>query len=476
MDTSEKKKVKFATIRRDFRELVWPRRGLLGAGLALILVNRLSGLVLPGSTKFLIDDVVQKRNLALLTPLALITGAAVLVQALTSFALIHLLSKAAQRLIADLRIKLQQHIGRLPVRYYDANKSGALVSRIMSDVEGVRNLVGTGLVELLGGILTAVAAFVLLVRINASLTFVTLIFLAIFGFLVSKAFAAMRPIFRERGAIHAEVSGRLAESLGGVRIVKGFHAEAREASIFASGALRLFENVKKTLTATSILSLAGTLLMGIVSITVMVTGGRLIVGGHMTMGEFIAFTLYMALMIAPVFQIAGIGSQLTEAFAGLDRMHEVLAEQPEDVDEQRNISLGEIRGHILFENVSFEYEPEKPVLHDVSLEAFPGTATALVGSSGSGKSTLIGLVAAFAKPKQGTIYVDGVDLSRVRLDSYRSKLGVVLQDNFLFDGTIRENILFGRPDAPDQQVETAAQIANVDEFALRMEEGYDTII
>ena len=477
MDDSEKKKsLKLANVRRDFRELVWPRRGLLSAGLALILVNRLSGLVLPGSTKFLIDDVVQKRNLALLTPLALITGAAVLVQALTSFALIHLLSKAAQRLIADLRIKLQQHIGRLPVRYYDANKSGALVSRIMSDVEGVRNLVGTGLVELLGGILTAVAAFVLLVRINATLTFVTLVFLAVFGFLVSKAFSAMRPIFRERGAIHAEVSGRLAESLGGVRIVKGFHAEAREAATFASGVLRLFENVKKTLTANSILSLAGTLLMGIVSITVMVAGGRLIVGGHMTMGEFIAFTLYMGLMIAPVFQIAGIGSQLTEAFAGLDRMHEVLAEQPEDVDEQRTISLGDIRGHILFDNVSFEYEPGKPVLHDVNLEAFPGTATALVGSSGSGKSTLIGLVAAFAKPNQGTIYVDGVDLSRARLDSYRSKLGVVLQDNFLFDGTIRENILFGRPDASDQQVERAAQVANVDEFVQRMEKGYDTII
>jgi subfamily B ATP-binding cassette protein MsbA len=476
MDPSEKKKVKFATVRRDFRELVWPRRGLLAAGLALILINRLAGLVLPGSTKFLIDDVVQKRNLALLTPLALIAGAAVLVQALTSFALIHLLSKAAQRLIADLRIKLQQHIGRLPVRYYDADKSGALVSRIMSDVEGVRNLVGTGLVELLGGILTAVAAFVLLLKINATLTFVTLIFLAVFGFLVSKAFSAMRPIFRERGAIHAEVSGRLAESLGGVRIVKGFHAEAREASTFASGVLRLFENVKKTLTANSILSLSGTLLMGIVSITVMVAGGRLIVGGHMTMGEFIAFTLYMGLMIAPVFQIAGIGSQLTEAFAGLDRMHEVLAEQPEDVDDQRNISLSEIRGHILFDNVSFEYEPEKPVLNDVSLEAFPGAATALVGSSGSGKSTLIGLVAAFAKPTRGTIYVDGVDLSRVRLDSYRSRLGVVLQDNFLFDGTIRENILFGRPDASDQQVEAAAQVANVDEFVLRLEKGYDTII
>ncbi len=471
-----KERISMSSVTRDVRDLVWPRRGLLGLGLILILINRLAGLVLPGATKYLIDDVVQKRNLALLTPLALICGAAVLVQAATSFTLTQLLSKTAQRLIADLRIKVQRHIGRLPVRYYDANKTGALVSRIMSDVEGIRNLVGTGLVELLGGILTALVAFGLLVRINATLTFAALGFLAVFSLLVTRAFSWIRPIFRERGKIQAEVSGRLTESLGGVRIVKGFHAEAREASTFAAGALRLFENVRRTLLATSLMSMSGTLLMGIVSITVMVIGGRMIVRGEMTLGDFVAFSLYLGLLIAPVFQIVNIGSQITEAFAGLDRMHEVLSETPEDVDPQRTVSLDGIAGQVRFENVSFEYDPDKPVLHSVSLEAVPGTSTALVGPSGSGKSTLISLIAAFAKPSSGTIFLDGTDLSQVHLDSYRSKLGVVLQDNFLFDGTIKENILFGRPDATDEEMERAARIARVDEFAETMEKRYDTII
>jgi ABC-type multidrug transport system fused ATPase/permease subunit len=476
-ETAKKKpRLTLKNISRDLRELVWPRRGLLALGLLLIIVNRLAGLVLPGSTKYLIDEVVQKRNLDLLTSIALVVGAAVLVQSVTSFALTQLLSKTAHRLVADLRIKVQQHIGRLPVRYYDVNKTGALVSRIMSDVEGVRNLVGTGLVELIGGFLTAAVAFVLLLKINATLTLCALGFLIIFGILVTMAFTRVHPIFRERGAIHAEVSGRLAESLGGVRIVKGFHAEAREASTFAGGALRLFDNVKKTLTANSLLQMAGTLLMGIVSITVMVVGARLIVSEAMTMGDFIAFTLYLGLLVAPVFQIVGVGSQLTEAFAGLDRMHEVLAEQPEDMDAQRIHRLDEIDGHVLFDNVVFAYEPGRPVLKGVSLEATPGTVTALVGSSGSGKSTLISLVAAFAKPTSGTIFVDGVDLATIRLDSYRSQLGIVLQDSFLFDSTIRENILFGRPDASEEQVLRAARIARVDEFALAMERGYDTII
>ncbi|MFB3902189.1 MAG: ABC transporter ATP-binding protein [Acidobacteriota bacterium] len=471
-----KDRIKLSSIARDARELVWPRRGLLALGLILILINRLAGLVLPGATKFLIDDVVQKRNLALLTPLALICGAAVLVQAITSFTLTQVLSKTAQRLIADLRIKVQRHIGRLPVRYYDANKTGALVSRIMSDVEGIRNLVGTGLVELLGGILTAIVAFGLLLRINATLTFAAVGFLTVFSLLVTRAFSWIRPIFRERGKIHADVSGRLTESLGGVRIVKGFHAEAREASTFAAGALRLFDNVRRTLLATSLMSMSGTLLMGIVSITVMVMGGRMIVQGDMTLGDFVAFSLYLGLLIAPVFQIVNIGSQLTEAFAGLDRMHEVLSETPEDVDPQRTISMDGIAGHVRFEDVSFEYEKDRPVLHSVSLEAVPGTSTALVGPSGSGKSTLIGLIAAFAKPSRGNIFVDGTDLSKVCLDSYRSKLGVVLQDNFLFDGTIKENILFGRPEATDEEMERAARIARVDEFAGAMEKRYDTVI
>jgi ABC-type multidrug transport system fused ATPase/permease subunit len=470
------KKLKASSVARDLTELMWPRRGLLLLGLFLILINRLSGLVLPGATKFLIDDVVQKGNKALLMPLALACLSAVLLQAGTSFALTQLLSKTAQRLIADLRIKVQKHIGRLPVRYYDANKTGALISRIMSDVEGIRNLVGTGLVELAGGILTAIVAFGLLLKINATLALIIVFFLLVFSALLWRAFAYVRPIFRERGRIQAEVTGRLAESLGGVRVVKGFHAEEREAGTFAAGALRLFDNVRKTLTATSVMSMSGTLFMGIVSVTVMVVGARMIVAGDMTLGDFIAFSLYLGLLVAPVIQIIHIGSQITEALAGLDRTHEVLDERPEDVDPQRSMKIGRVRGEVRFENVFFEYEQGKTVLSGIDLEALPGTVNALVGSSGSGKSTLIGLVAAFAKPTAGTIFVDGVDLSTIRLDSYRTQLGVVLQDNFLFDGTIRENILFGRPEAEDEDVTRAAEIARVDEFASSMEKGLETII
>jgi len=468
------RKLQPAIIRRAFLELVWPRKRLLGAGLALILINRAADLVIPAASKYLIDEVVQKRNLSLLTPIASVAGAAVLTGAISGFLLTQLLSKNAQLLIAELRIKVQRHVGRLPIRYYDANKTGALLSRIMSDVEGIRNLIGTGIVELLGGTLTAVAAFILLLTISAKLTLAVLLFLAVFGLLIGKAFAYIRPVFRERSVIHAEVSGRLAESLGGVRVIKGFNAERREAANFARGAMRLFENVRKALTATSFTVMATKLLFGIVSVVVMVAGGRMIIRGTMTMGDFVAFTLYLALLVAPVFQIVNIGSQMTEAFAGLDRTHEVLAETPEDVDPQRTHSLGTIRGEVRFESVGFEYDVGKPVLQGVSLEARPGTVTALVGSSGAGKSTLISLVAAFAKPTGGTVFVDGIDLATVRLDSYRSQLGVVLQDNFLFDGTVRENILFGKPDASDDEVRQAAEIARVDEFALSLEKGYDT--
>jgi subfamily B ATP-binding cassette protein MsbA len=471
-----KKRLKASHVYRDLRDLVWPRRRLFLAGLVLVFINRVAGLVLPGSTKFLMDDVVQKHRQELLIPLAAAVGVSVLIQAATSYTLIRLLSTSAQRLIADMRVRVQEHIGRLPVRYYDANKTGALVSRIMSDVEGVRNLVGTGLVEFIGGLLTAVIAFGLLLKINATLTFVALAFLLIFGVILRKAFRSIRPIFRERGKINAEVTGRLTESLGGVRIVKGFHAEAREAAVFHAGAMRLFENVRKTLFATSIIGLASTLLMGIVSVTVMIVGGRLLLSNEMTIGDFVAFTLYLGFMVAPVFQMVGIGTQITEAFAGLDRMHEVLEEQPEDLDPERTVPLERIRGNVSFQNVTFEYEAGKPVLHGVSLDAVPGAVTALVGSSGSGKSTLIGLVAAFAKPTTGDVYVDGVDLSTVHLASYRSQLGVVLQDNFLFDGTIKENILFGRPSASDDEVLLAAQVARVDEFAFKMEKGLDTVV
>jgi subfamily B ATP-binding cassette protein MsbA len=475
-DDRPRTKLQASHIYRDLRDLVWPRRNLFVVGLVLVFINRAAGLVLPGSTKYLIDDVVQKHRQELLIPIVAAVGVAVLIQAVTSYSLIQLLSTSAQRLIADMRIRVQEHIGRLPVRYYDGNKTGALVSRIMSDVEGVRNLVGTGLVEFIGGLFTAVIAFGLLLKINATLTLVALGFLLIFGLILRKAFTSIRPIFRERGKINAEVTGRLTESLGGVRVVKGFHAEAREAAVFEAGALRLFENIRKSLFATSVIGLASTLLMGIVSVTVMIVGGRLLLAGTMTIGDFFAFTLYLGFMVAPVFQMVGIGTQITEAFAGLDRMHEVLAEQPEDVDPVRTVSLERIQGNVRFENVTFEYEPGKPVLHGITLDAASGAVTALVGSSGSGKSTLIGLVAAFAKPTTGSVCVDGIDVATVRLDSYRSQLGVVLQDNFLFDGTIKENILFGRPSATDDDVLIAAQIARVDEFALKLDNGFDTIV
>ncbi len=475
-DSLMKKSFTAGHIYRDLRLLIWPRRHLFLIGLILIFINRAAGLVLPGTTKYLIDDVVLNRKEELLIPLAAIVGAAVLVQAVTSYALVQLLSTSAQQLIADMRVRVQRHIGRLPVRYYDSNKTGALVSRIMSDVEGVRNLVGTGLVEFIGGLFTAVIAFFLLLRINPSMTALALVFMSVFGLIVKKAFGKVRPMYRERGKINAEVTGRLTESLGGVRIVKGFHAEEREAATFAAGAGRLFDWVRSTLVMQSTVSLISTLFMGLVSVTVMIAGGRMLVRGTMTVGDFVAYTLYMGFMIAPVFQIVGIGNQISEAFAGLDRMQEVLQEQPEDLDPERTEAVGEIRGHVRFENVTFEYDAGKPVLKEISLDASPDTMTALVGPSGSGKSTLIGLVAAFAKPSSGRVMVDGIDLSTVRLDSFRSQLGVVLQDNFLFDGTIKENILFGRPEATDEEMKRAAQIARVDEFALRMEHGYDTII
>ena len=460
----------------EFRDLIWPRRRLLGLGLLLVTVNRLAGLILPGSMKFLIDDIIEPANASLLLPLVGVVGAAVLVQAVTSYALAILLSVSAQRLITDMRMQIQGHMGRLPVRYFDQNKAGALVSRVMSDIEGVRNLIGTGLVQFVGGLITASVAFVLLMRISASLTLISLGFLAIFGFILKRAFGTIRPVFRDRGKIRAEVTGRLTESFGGIRVVKGFHAEEREAQTFADGAMRLFENVKLTLTATAVVSMASTLLLGVVSVTVITVGARLILSGAMSTGDFVSYILYMGFLVAPVVQVVSIGSQLTEAIAGLDRVREVLAETPEDVDPQRSCSLDRVRGHVKFDNVSFEYDKNNPVLRGVSLESTPGTATALAGPSGSGKSTLIGLVAAFQKPTTGTIHIDGIDLSTVRLDSYRSQLGVVLQDNFLFDGTIRENILFGRPDATTEEVEDAARIARVDEFVLRMERGYETVI
>jgi ABC-type multidrug transport system fused ATPase/permease subunit len=461
---------------REFRALLAPRRTVLALGLVMVIVNRMAGLVLPGSTKYLIDDVVGAGNTALLTPLVVVVAGAALVQAGTAFSLTMFLNVSAQRLITDMRIQIQEHMGRLPIRYFDSHKTGAMVSRVMSDVEGVRNLIGTGLVQFVGGILTAIFAFVILMTINSTLTLLSLSFMAVFGLVLKKAFRTIRPIFRERSRIRAEVTGRLTESFGGIRIVKGFHAEAREARVFSKGALKLFDNVRKSMTATAVVSLTSTLLLGVVSITVMLVGARQMNAGAMTVGDFVSYTLYMGFMIAPVVQVVQIGTQLTEAVAGLDRVREVTALATEDIDPGRSLELDQIEGHVVFDDVSFEYDEGVPVLRGINLTAAPGTVTALAGSSGSGKSTLIGLVAAFAKPTRGAVYIDGTDLSRVRLDSYRSRLGVVLQDNFLFDGTIRDNILFGRPDADASAVEDAARIARVDAFALEMDNRYDTVI
>ena len=439
-------------------------------------INRAAGLVLPYSTKYLVDDVILKQKVDLLVPLVLAVLCATAVQGVTSFALTQSLSKAAQRLIAEMRRRVQEHIGRLPVAYYDANKTGTLVSRIMTDVEGLRNLIGTGLVEFVGGIFTAVIALVVLLRISALLTILALSFLAVFGFALERAFRTIRPIFRARAKINAEVTGRLTESLGGVRVIKGYHAESREADVFSHGVQRLLDNVLKSLTATSLMSFAATVLMGVVGAVIMYVGARQIFAHTLTPGGLMTFTAFMVFLVAPVFQVVGIGTQISEALAGLERTREVMHEQPEDRDLRRSIPIGPIRGEVTFENVSFAYEPAKPVLFDVSFISRPGTVTALIGPSGSGKSTIIGLISAFYTPSSGVIRVDGIDLSAARLDSYRTQLGVVLQDTFLFDGTIRENVAFSRPHAAEQEIMDACRIACVDEFAETFEQKYDTVV
>jgi subfamily B ATP-binding cassette protein MsbA len=456
--------------------LVKPRRGLLFLGFLLMILNRLAGLVLPASTKFLVDDILVKKDLTYLMPLIGAVAGATLLQGATSFSLTQLLSKEAQRLITEMRRKVQVHVGRLPIRYYNANKTGNLVSRIMSDVEGIRNLIGTGLVEFVGGLLTAVLALGILFRISWQMTALSLAFLLVFGGLLGKAFNYIRPIFRERRKIFAEVSGRLTESLSGVRVVKGFHAEEREAAVFAGGVQRLQDNIFASLTAISAMSFASTAIVGVVGGTVMFLGARQVSAGEITLGDFVTFTAFIAFLVAPVFQIVGIGTQLTEAFAGLDRTREVLGEAPEDADPRRVAEMPPIEGHVEFREVRFGYEKDKEVIHGISFRAAPGTVTAFVGSSGSGKSTLINLIAGFYVPDEGMILVDGVDLSTVRLDSYRRQLGVVLQDSFLFDGSIRENILFAHPEATEEAFLQACQIARVDEFAEGFAEGYNTIV
>jgi len=453
-----------------------PRLKVLLGGFVLMLIGRVCGLVLPTSSKYLIDNVIGKHQLSLLIPLVLVVLAATMVQGITGFANTQLVSKAGQRLIAELRAKVQSHVGRLPVAYYDANKTGVLVSRIMTDVDGIRNLLGTGLIDFTGGILQALLVLGFLLRISPLLTLIALVIIVGFTTAMAKAFSTIRPIFRERGKINAEVTGRLTESLGGVRVVKGYHAEAREEAVFEAGVQRLLNNVLKSLTATSVMSLSATVLMGVVGAIVMYVGARQINAHAMTLGDFVTFTALLAFLIAPVIQVSNIGTQLTEALAGLERTREVLRERPEDADPQRVVALGPIAGQVIFDKVSFAYDTGKEVLHEISFRSEPGTVTALVGPSGSGKSTIIGLIAAFHGPQSGTVLVDGVDLSSVRLDSYRTQLGVVLQETFLFDGTIRENVAFARPSATEEQILEACRIARVDEFAETFENKYDTVV
>jgi len=445
-ETEKKKKRKNAWKNLpDVWALIKPRRGLLALGFVLMAVNRVAGLVLPASTKYFVDNVITRRQVQLLTPIVLAVLGATIVQGLTSFTLTQLLSKSAQKMITELRRQVQAHIGRLSVAFYDANKTGVLVSRIMSDVEGVRNLIGTGLVEFVGGLMTAIFALVYLIHTSVLMTGLAFGILLVFGVGINWAFKTIRPIFRARPKITAEVTGRLTESLGGVRVVKGYHAEEREEKVFSGGVQRLLDNVLKTLTATSLMSLSGAGLMGVVSALIMEFGGHKVLSGSMTLGQFFAFNIFLGLLVAPVFQIVAIGTQITEAITGLERTREILNETQEDADPRRTAKLERITGYVAMENVSFAYDTRKEVLHEISFQSEPGTVTALVGPSGAGKSTIIGLIAAFYVPASGRVLVDGVDLSTVKLESYRTQLGVVLQETFLFDGTIRENVAFARP-------------------------------
>ncbi len=472
----KKRKVTAQAAWREARALVLARKGRLALGLALMLVNRLVGLVLPATSKFLIDDVIGKGRSDLLMPLALAAGAATVVQAVTSFALSQVLGVAAQRAITDMRRRIEAHVARLPVRYFDSTQAGVLISRIMSDAEGIRNIVGTGLVQLTGSIVTAVIALGILFYLNWWLTLATLGALAAFGGAMAVAFNRLRPLFRERGKINAEVTGRLNETLGGIRIVKTYTAEKREELVFTKGVHRLFRNIAKSITGVSAITAFSTVVVGVIGVIMIVIGGRAIITGEMTLGDFVLYLVLTGLMAAPVVQIASIGTQISEAFAGLDRIRELLEMDTEDEEDSTKTALGAIDGEVVFDDVSFEYNAGVPVLKDVSFRAPAGTTTALVGSSGSGKSTLISLVMAFNRPATGRILIDGRDLTTVRLRDYRSQIGVVLQDNFLFDGTVGDNIKYGRPDATMDQIREVSRIAHADEFIDGFEKGYDTVV
>ena len=468
-----KKKV---SLKWALKEYVWPRRKMLAVGLIFIVIRSLAGLVLPYETKNLLDVVVPSGDTAALWQLIIFVAAAILIQAATSFILTRLLSVEAQHLIAQLRAQVQKKLLTLPISFFDNNKSGALVSRVMSDVEGVRNLVGTGLDQLIGGSVTAVVAFVFLIKINAMMTLFVFLPVGLFGFIALKAFGYIRPIFRERGKINAEVTGRLTETLNGVRVIKGFNAEEQENKGFEKGVDRLYQNVKKSLTATALMTSSSTFLLGMATVGIMGMGGYFIMDGSMSNGDLVSFLLFLGFMVAPIVQMSNIGSQLTEALAGLDRTQELMSMTEEDDPEVRKVMIEDFRGDIVFDDVSFSYEEEKEVLHNISFEAKTGSVTALVGSSGSGKSTIAGLAATFLNPSDGKVSLDGQDLAEVNLNSFRKHLGVVLQDDFLYEGTIRENILFPRPDASEEELLAAVEAAYVKEFTDRFDDGLDTVI
>jgi ABC-type multidrug transport system fused ATPase/permease subunit len=460
----------------EARELLREHRGSIAVGLVLMVINRVAGLVLPYTSKFLVDDIIGKHRPELLMPLAGIAVAAMLIGAVTSFALSQVVSVAGQRAITVMRKRVQAHVLRLPVSYFDSTKTGVLISRIMSDAEGVRNLVGTGLIQLVGSTLTAIMAVTILFYVNWRLTSATLVVLILFGLMMTTAFKRLRPLFRERGAINAEVTGRLTETIGGIRLVKIYVAEARERLVFARGAHKLFRNVAKTITGTSAVGAGTSVLTGLIGVLVIVIGGRAVLSGSMSLGDMFMYVMFVGLLAAPLVQISSIGTQVSEAFAGLDRIREIRDMATEDQSDASKASLGDVEGCVEFQDVTFEYTPGVPVLNQVSFESPAGSTTALVGSSGGGKSTLIGLVMAFNQPRSGRVLVDGHDVSSLRLRDYRSHVGVVMQDNFLFDGTIAENIAFSKPGATAAEVRAAAAVAHCDEFVERFEEKYETIV
>ena len=464
------------TVKQAFKEFIWPRKWIVLTGLLLIVISRLSSLVLPLKSKELLDVIIPNKDLEALAYLVIIVASAIFIQSITSFALARLLSVEAQLLISKLRVKVQKQMLSLPISFFDNNKSGALVSRIMTDVEGVRNIIGTGLVQLFGGSITAIISLLLLLNISVELTLLVLTPVLLFAVIAIKAFGYIRPIFRKRGQINAEVNGRLTETMNGVRVIKGFNAEHQESESFSLGVKKLFENVKKSLTATAIMTSSSAFLLGLASVGIMGMGGKMIIEGNLTTGDFLSFTLLLGFMIAPIVQMSNIGSQLTEAFAGLDRTNELMNISSEYDNLNRNIKLVNVIGNIEFQNVSFAYDKGKEVVNNISFNAQKGTVTALVGSSGSGKSTIASLIASFISPISGSIYVDESNLAEIDLKSFRSHLGVVLQDDFLFEGTIRENILFPRPHANEEQLLNAVHSSYVNEFTDRFEKGLDTLI